>query len=605
MPLTVKVRSFLRNLFSTHRVEVDLDQEVHSHLEMLVEENIREGMSPKEAQRAARIELGGIEQVKEQVREERIGNWLRSAISDCRYGVRQLRKNPGFTAVAVLTLALGIGANTAVFSVVNAVLLKPLSYRDPDRIVTLSNFSTSREAPTALSKQVSDPDFQDWHDQTSSFEAMAYYSSREKAVVRGSAAEYARVTSVSPEFFRVFGVDALVGRSFTVEEMKQGAGGAAMISYTLWQSQFGGDPRALGQTMLCPEPRPIVGVLPAGFRFPDNTDIWVSDVESPGSRGGRNILAVGRLKADVPLKRAQIEMTTIAGRLEQQFPETNRGLSVTVTKLRDEMVGNVRIMLYLLLGAVAVLLLIACANTATLLLSKATGRTREVALRAALGASRKRIVSQLVTESLLLAFVAGLSGLMFAHFGSKILVALAPADVPRLAETGIDGWVLGFTLGMSMITSLLFGLVPALSVSKVELNDALKQGGTRIATGGRMIGIRGVFVVAEVALAVTLVSAAGLLTKSFVALHHVALGFRPENVLVMRATVSAPFSVGIARTRQFFREMLAQVGTLPGVLAAGATMAPPGYVDSRGDTLSISCQRNRIGVVRLTWCFPL
>jgi predicted permease len=508
-------------------------------------------------------------------------NYIDDLVRDLRYAARNLHRSPGFATLVVLIMALGIGANTAVFSVVNAVLLKPLSYCDPDRIVTLSNFSTSREARTALSKQVSVPDFQDWHDQSSSFEAMAYYYSREKAVIRGSRAEYARVTSVSPELFRVFAVDPLVGRSFTVEEMKPGAGGAAMISYTFWQSQFGADPRALGQTVLCPEPRPIVGVLPPAFRFPNNTDIWVSETGT-GSRGGRSVLAVGRLKAGVPLERAQTEITTIARRLEEQFPETNRGRSVGVTKLRDEMVGNVRIMLYLLLGAVTVLLLIACANTATLLLGKATARTREVALRAALGASRKRIVSQLITESLLLAFLAGLSGLMLAYLGSRMLVALAPADVPRLAEAGIDRWVLGFTLGMSLITSLLFGLVPALYLSKVELSDALKQGGTRITTRGGIIGIRGVLVMAEVALAVTLVSAAGLLIKSFVALHNVALGFRPENVLVMRATVAAPFSVGIPRTRQFFGDMLARVSTLQGVLAAGATMAPPGYVDSTG-----------------------
>ena len=575
-------RLALRSVFLRKRVDQELDEELQYHLERQIREGLNTGLTREEARYAASRAMGGIAKSKEECRDMRGVNFIDDLLRDLRYAGRNLRRSPGFAALAILIMALGIGANTAVFSVVNAVLLKPLSYRDPDRVVTLSNSSTSREVPTALSKQVSVPDFQDWHDQSSSFEAMAYHSSREKAVIRGSVAEYARVTSVSPEFFRVFAVDPLVGRSFTVEEMKQGAGGAAMISYTFWQSQFGGGPRALGQTVLCPGPRPIVGVLPPGFRFPNNTDIWVSDVEPLGSRGGRNFLAVGRLKADVPLKRAQTEMTTIARRLEEQFPETNRGRSVGVTNLRDEMVGNVRIMLYLLLGAVTVLLLIACANTATLLLGKATARTREVALRAALGASRKRIVSQLVTESLLLAFVAGLSGLMLAFLGSKMLVALAPADVPRLAETGIDRWVLGFTLGMSMITSLLFGLVPALYVSKVELSDALKQGGTRIATGGRMIGIRGALVVAEVALAVTLVSAAGLLTESFVALHNVALGFRPENVLVMRATVAAPFSVGIPRTRQFFRDMLAQVSTLPGVLAAGATMAPPGYVDSTG-----------------------
>jgi len=303
----------------------------------------------------------------------------------------------------------------------------------------------------------------------------------------------------------------------------------------------------------------------------------VSAVGPPGSRGGQNFLAVGRLKTGVKAEQAQTEMTAIARRLEQQYPDTNRGRSVAVTILRDEMVGNVRLTLYLLLGAVAVVLLIACANTATLLLGKASGRAREVAVRAALGASRKRIVRQLGTESLLLALVAGMLGLALAYWGSKTLVAMVPADVPRLAEVGMDRWVLGFTLGVSVITSLLFGSIPAFYVSKVELSDALKQGGTRIASGGRMAGIRGALVTGEIALAVMLVCAAGLLIKSFIALHNVALGFRPENVLVMRATVPAPaFPAGVERTRQFFKEMLARAGTLPGVLAAGATMAPPG-----------------------------
>lgn len=512
-------------------------------------------------------------------------NYIDDLLRDLRYAFRNLRRTPGFATLVVLIMALGIGANTAVFSVVNAVLLEPLPYHDPDRIVTLSSISTSRDAPTALSKQVSIPDFQDWHDQSSSFEAMAYYSSAEMAVIRGSTAAYARVTSVSPEFFRVFAVEPLIGRFFTDEETKQGSGGAAMISYTYWQSHFGGDPHALGRTLRCAGLRPIVGVLPPGFRFPDNTDIWVSAIGPPGSRGGQNFLAVGRLKAGVPLKRAQTEMATIARRLEQQYPVTNRGRSVAVTRLRDEMVGNVRIMLYLLLGAVTVVLLIACANTATLLLGKATARTREIAVRAALGANRKRIVTQLITESLLLAFVAGLSGLVLAYWGSKTLVALAPSDVPRLTQAGIDRWVLGFTFGISVITSLLFGSVPAFYASKINLGDALKQRGTSIASGGRVAGIRRILVVAEIALAVTLVSAAGLLIKSFVALHDVALGFRPENVLVMRATVPAPPSAGVARTRQFFRDMLARVDTLPGVLAAGATMAPPVYVDSTGGYL--------------------
>ena len=465
----------------------------------------------------------------------------------------------------------------------NAVLLKPLAYHDAERIVALTNSSTTREAPTALSKQVSIPDVQDWREQSSSFESMAYYTSRETAVMLGSTAEYALVTDISPDFLRVFSIEPTLGRAFTAEETKEGATGAAMISYTYWQSHFGGDPRALGQMVRAGGLRPIIGVLPLGFRFPNNTDIWVSAVGPPGSRGGQNFLAVGRLKTAVPVGHAQAELTAITGRLEQQFPDTNRGRGVAVTILRDEMVGNVRPTLYLLCGAVAVVLLIACANTATLLLGKASARAREVAVRAALGASRRRIVRQLATESLLLALVAGFLGLALAYWGSKTLVALAPADVPRLAEVGMDRWVLGFTLVVSLITSLLFGSIPAFYVSKVELSDALKQGGTRIASGGRLTGIRGVLVTGEIALAVTLVCAAGLLIKSFIALHNVALGFRPDRVLVMRATVPAPaFPVGIERTRQFFKEVLARVGRLPGVLAAGATMAPPGSVDSTG-----------------------
>ncbi|MBO0800780.1 MAG: ABC transporter permease, partial [Blastocatellia bacterium] len=501
----------LRSLLRRAQVEQELNEELRYHLERQIEEHITKGMTPEKARYTALRALGGIEQRKEECRDMRRVRLIEDLIQDLRYGLRTLRRNPGFVALSILILTLGIGANTAVFSVVNAVLLRPLSYRDPDRIVTLTNISTTREAPTALSKQVSIPDFEDWQAQSSSFEAMACYASREKGVMKGSTPEYVQVTNVSSDFFRVFAVEPLVGRSFTPEETKRGSSGAAMISYNYWQTHFGGDVRALGQTVSDSEPRSIVGVLPPGFRFPDNTDIWMSMVGEAGYRSAQNFQSVGRIKSGMPLANVQAEMTAIAGRLEQQYPKSNRGRSVAVTRLRDEMVGDVRMTLYLLLGSVTVVLLIACANTATLLLAKASTRGREIALRAALGASRKRIVRQLVTESLLLALIAGLAGLVLAYWGSKTLVALAPADVPRLAETGIDRWVLGFTLGISVITSIIFGSVPAFYASKVELSDVLKQGVTPISGSGRMASLRGFLVVIEIALAVTLVCASGLL----------------------------------------------------------------------------------------------
>ncbi|HLJ49232.1 MAG TPA: ABC transporter permease [Bryobacteraceae bacterium] len=572
----------LRSLFFRRRADYELESELSFHLDQLTEENISRGLLPDEARRLARLTVGNLTGFQEECRDMRRVNYIDDLWRDLRYAGRNLRRAPGFAALGILIMALGIGANTAVFSVVNAVLLKPLAYRNPDRIVTLTNSSTTREASTALSKQVSIPDVQDWRNQSSSFEAMAYYTSHETAVMTGRAAEYARLTSVSPGFFQVFAIEPLIGRVFSPDETKRGANGAALISYAYWQSRFGGDPRALGRLLGADGTRPIVGVLPPGFGFPGNTDIWVSEVGPSGSRGGQNYLAIGRLKTGMTVEQAQTGMTVIARHLEQQFPETNRGRSVRVTRLQDEIVSNVRLTLYLLLASVAVVLLIACANTATLLLGKASVRAREVAVRTALGAGRKRIVRQLVTESLLLALVAGFLGLAFAYWGSKALVALAPADIPRLAEVGVDRWVLGFTLGISVITSILFGSIPAFYASRVDLSDALKQGGARIASGGRTAGIRGALVAAEIALAVMLVCAAGLLIKSYVALNNVTLGFRPENVLVMRATVPAPPSVNIERTRVFFKDMLARVAGLRGVLAAGATMAPPGYVDSTG-----------------------
>jgi predicted permease len=578
-----KVRLRIRSLFCRRKVDSELEDELRFHLDQLVEESIAAGVEPREARALALRKMGGINQFEEECRDMRGVNFVDDLLRDLRYAGRNLRRSPGFITLAVLIMAFGIGANTAVFSVVNGVLLKPLSYRDPDRIVTLTNPFTTGEALTALSgKLVSVPNFQDWHDQSSSFEAMAYYQSLEAAVTTGGEAEYAQATKVSPEFFRVFAVEPIIGRPFTPEELKPGGSGGLMISYAYWQSRFGGDPRVPGRTVDgLGRPLRIVGVLPPGFRFPDQTDLWypvntISRERAATFRGAQNYFAVGRLKSGVSRERAQAEMTSIASRLAQQYPATNKNQTVAVRRMRDDMVGDVRLTLYVLLGAVSVVLLIACANTATLLLGKATARAREVAVRVAMGASQGRIVRQLIAESLLLALVAGTAGLLLAYGGSKALVAVAPANLPRLAEIGIDRSVLAFTVGISVITSLLFGLVPAICAAKVDLNEALKQGATRSVTGGGMVRVRGVLVTAEMALAVVLLSAAGLLIKSFEALNNVALGFRPENVLVMKATLPGPLPV----VRQFFRDVVPQIAILPGVAAAGATSVLPGHLQS-------------------------
>jgi len=501
---------------------------------------------------------------------------------DLKFAFRSLRKNLGLTLLAVVVMALGIGANTAVFSVVNGVLLKPLAHRDPDRIVTLSSLWRK----SGGHGQVSAPDFHDWHDQSTAFAAMAYYDDDSTAVMSGASAEYAHVAEVTPEFFHLFGVEPVAGRLFSPEEQKPGGAGAVAISYSYWQSHFGANANALGQgvRMLGKSFR-ITGVLPPRFHFPNQTDIWMpANVVSPEteSRGAHNYRVVGRLKPGVSLEQAQAQMAAIGARLEQQYKDSNTGKSVAVTRMRDEMVRNVKLTLYLLLGAVALVLLIGCANVANLLLARATARTREIAIRAAVGASRGRIVRQLIVESMVLALIAGAAGLLLAKWGSDALVALAPGNVPRLAETGIDGWVLAFTLGISVAASLLFGLAPALQISRVDLNETLKQGASRSMAGGKGGRTRATLVVVEVALSVVLLAGAGLLIRSFVALHNVALGFRPEHVLVMESSVPSSSLEDARRATRFYKDLLADLAMLPGVSAIGGTRNIPGTVSSDG-----------------------
>jgi putative ABC transport system permease protein len=499
---------------------------------------------------------------------------------DLKYALRSLLKNPGFTVLAVIVMALGIGANTAVFSVVNAVLLRPLAYKNPERIVTLSPLWKSSGKSGGSS---SAPDFHDWHDQSTAFEAMAYYTYYgPTAVMAGTAAEYAEVVAISPEFFRVFGAEPAIGRLFTAEEWKKP--GAVVVSHSYWQSHLGGNPGALGQIVrMMNRTFTVVGVMPPGFTFPDTTGLWTVHEDENQHRSAHNYRVVGLLKPGAGIQEAQAQLTSIGDRLSKEYPDSNANKNVAVTGMRDRLVRDVRTTLYLLLGAVGMVLLISCANMANLLLAKATSRTREIAIRAAVGAGRGRIIRQLITESVVLALVAGVAGLILALWGAQALVAIAPSNVPRLADAAVlDKWVLAFTLATSVAASLLFGLAPALTTSRVDLNDALKLGGARSVTGGGAGKLRSALVVAEIALSVVLLTGAGLLMKSFVALNSVAMGFRPDHLLLMSASVPSNSLESARAATQFYKGLLQDLAQTPGVSAVGGSRVPPGQVGSDG-----------------------
>ena len=514
---------------------------------------------------------------------------MQAILQDLLYTFRQLRKNPGFALLAIAVLALGIGANTAVFSVVNAVLLKPLAFHDPDRIVTLASLWEK----SGHHGQVSAPDFHDWHDQSNVFAAMAYYETGEFAVAQRQRAEYTNVTGVTPEFFSVFQVSPMMGRLFSPEELKKGGGGAVVVSDSYWRSHFLGNAPLSGQTVkIFEHTLNVVGVLPPGMRFPDKTEIWLpanTIDDEINDRSAHNYLVVGRIRPGVSLGQAQAQMTSIGARLAKQYPDSNIGKSVAVTPMRDDMVSNIRLTLLLLLAAVAVVLLIACANMANLLLAKASGRVREMAIRAAVGASRGRIIRQLITESLLLAVGGGLAAIILSASAAHVLISLAPAGVPRIGESTIDGSVLIFTLAISLVASLLFGLAPALHLSRLDLYEALKPTG-RAGEGARSGGLRSALVVAQIALSVVLLAGAGLLIKSFIALHTVDLGFQPENLLIMESDIptlanyppSPEEMKGLQHATSVYRDLLAEVAAMPGVRATGAARVPPGDVRSSG-----------------------
>ena len=507
---------------------------------------------------------------------------METLVQDLRYASRSLLRQPGFAATAILTVALGIGATTAIFSVVNAVVLTPLPYREPGRIVALQTLwkDTGRRG-----NSTSGPDFHDWVAQSRGFEALAYYAGGETSVVAQGAADYASVHWVTPGFFHALGVDAQLGRLLSAEEERPGGSLAAVITDAFWRRQFDGDRRALGSTLKFGQRiYTIVGVLPPGPRYPARADVYHASWVNPEttSRSAHNYRVIGRLRAGVRIEQAQAEMTAIAARLEREHPVSNINKSVVVLPLQDVIVGDTRTTLYVLLGSVTFVLLIACANVANLLLARATARTREMVVRAAVGAGRGRLVRQLLTESALLGIVAAGAGVVLARWGVTALVAAAPADLPRVDEVGVDVTALAFALGISLAASVIFGLAPALQVSRVQLVEGLRQGGKGSSSGARRGWTRHAFVVAEVALAVVLVVGAGLLGRSLIALAEVDLGFRVDRLVVVRTSVPVAGRDDAPRATAFYRGLLPEIRSTPGVVAAAGVFSLPTAVRSDG-----------------------
>ena len=494
---------------------------------------------------------------------------METLIQDLRYAIRMLLKKPSFTIIVVLALGIGIGANTAIFSVVNAILLRPLPYKNFDRI---SMIWMSNPKLGVMEDWHSYPNYVDYKEQNQVFEDMAAFNTRSFNLT--GAGDPVRVVGVwnTASLFSVLGVDAALGSTFTEDEQEPGKDMLVVLSNGLWRRNFGGDASVIGQQIsLNGINRTVIGVMPPSFSFPEKTtEFWVPLTITPQRRQARTAIsykAVGRLKPGVTLAQAQADMAAIAKRLDDQYFQSDYGVNLRL--IHDQETHTVRSALLVLLGAVGFVLLIACANVANLLLARAAMREKEVAIRLALGARRWRIIRQLLTESVLLGVIGGAVGLLLAVWGLSALVALAPADIPRLDQTGIDARVLAFTLGISLITGLIFGLVPALQASRPDVNDALKEGG-RGSTGGGGARIRNLLVVSEIALSLVLLVGAGLLIRSFMRLQQFELGFNPDHLITMRVQLPGSKYKERKQVADFFQQLFERIEAVPGVQSAGA-----------------------------------
>ena len=503
---------------------------------------------------------------------------------DIRYGIRSLARHPGFTAVAVITLALGIGANTAIFSVVNAVLLRPLPFNDPDRIVWVWDTQPQlATAPTSL------PDFLDWKEQNRSFAHLAAFQSGTIFIDAGDGTTDSHVGLVTPELFSVFQVSPILGRTFTNEETLPGRFRVAVLSHSIWQNRFASDPNVLSRTIqLNGATYKIIGVMPAGFSYPDRAQLWRPLPIDPAKLdpGPHYLNVVGRLKPGVTLAQAQADMSPIAARLSEQNRAKNAGHGVKLERLTNVVVGDIGLALYVLLGAVGFVLLIACANLANLMLARVGARQKEIAVRTALGASRLRIVRQLLIESIMLALGGGVVGLLLALWAVSWVVSLGADTIPRVHEISVDPRVAGFTLLVSVVTGVLFGLAPALQVSRPDLTDALKESG-RGTAGHRRNRLRNALVVSEVALSLVLLVGAGLMIRSFAKLNDVDPGFKPAKVLTLGVALLPTKYPEDEQVAQMFSQILESAANTPGVLSAGAISDLPATGSNTSDSFTI------------------
>jgi putative ABC transport system permease protein len=572
------LRYFIRRLWALWRSEDihdEIAEEMRFHIELRAEENIRRGMTPEEARREAERQFGRFGRIKERGYEVRGGRWLEATWQDLRYGARMLLKTPGFTAVAALSLALGIGANTAIFSVVNAVLLRPLPYPESDRIVQLM-----RSYPGIIEEGQTGRRYLFFRDAARSVSSMAAWRYPTGFnLATGDGAEFVRAMSVSRQFFDVFGVHPAIGQAFTAEQDVAGGSDAAILSHALWRRLFGSNPGAVGGTLLLGgRPYMVVGVMPPDFASVPPADLFIPlRPSTTGPGGGLNYRVAARLKPGVTLDQASVDAASVWEAMRREFPQEIMRSEVpsTFASLQEIRTRDVKPALLMMLEAVGVLLLIACANTAGLLLARASGRAREIAVRAALGASRGRVIRQLLTESVLLSIAGAAIGVLLAYWSVPALLALTPPGFRVYQAVSIDGTVLLATLALAILTGLIFGLVPALGISRNQLFDAFKDDGARTTASRRSGWLRKLIVVGEVGLCMLLLVAAGLLIQTFLRLRAVDPGFDPRGVLTAQMSLQGDRYADAQNLNRFFEQGLDRIRRIPGVQSAAIVNGVP------------------------------